>query len=60
LVSGFESIRLDAALSSTQPKLSDLHKLLEAQSKSLPTDSQINSLSEAAHAVLTDILSNHN
>lgn len=60
LVSAIESIRLDAALSATQPQLSDLHKLLEAQSKSLPTDSQINSLSEAAHAVLIDILSNHN
>lgn len=60
LVTAIESIRADAALSPAQPRLSDLHKLLEAQSKSLPTNSQINSLSEAAHAVLLDILSNHN
>jgi hypothetical protein len=60
LVSAVEFIRLDAALSPTQPQLSDLHKLLKAQASSLPTDSQINSLSEAAHAVLIDILSNHN
>jgi hypothetical protein len=59
LVAAIEPIRADEALSPTQPQLSDLHKLLEAQSKSLPTDSQINSLSEAAHAVLLDILSNH-
>lgn len=60
LVSAVELIRLDATLSPTQPQLSDLHKLLKAQASSLPTDSQINSLSEAAHAVLIDILSNHN